>query len=37
LSLTPERFRKQLVKLSPQRREKRWRDNPALMKSLEEL
>ena len=29
LSMTPERFRKQLVKLSPQRRKRRWRDNPA--------
>jgi len=34
LSLTPERFRKQLVKLSPQRRKKRWRDNAALMNFL---
>jgi integrase/recombinase XerD len=38
LSLTPERFRKQLVKLSPQHRKKRrWRDNPALMRFLAEL
>jgi integrase/recombinase XerD len=38
LSMTPERFRKQLVKLSPQRRKKRrWRDDPALMKFLAEL
>ena len=37
LSLTPERFRKQLVRLSPQRRKKRWRDDPALMKFLAEL
>jgi integrase/recombinase XerD len=37
LSMTPERFRKQLVKLSPQRRKRRWRDNPALMKFLAEL
>jgi hypothetical protein len=37
LSITPERFRKQLVKLSPQRRKRRWRDNPALMKFLAEL
>jgi integrase/recombinase XerD len=38
LSMTPERFRKQLVKLSPQRRSKRrWRDDPALMKYLDEL
>ena len=37
LSMTPGRFRKQLVKLSPQRRKRRWRDNPALMKFLAEL
>jgi integrase/recombinase XerD len=38
LAMTPERFRKQLVKLNPQRRRKRrWRDNPALMKFLAEL
>lgn len=37
LSLTPERFRKQLVKLSPQRRKRRWRDDPALIKFLAEL
>src|SRR5580658_6532927 len=38
LKLTPERFRKQLVKLSPQRRKKRrWRDDPDLMKFLAEL
>jgi integrase/recombinase XerD len=37
LSMTPERFRKQLLKLSPQRRKRRWRDNPALMKFLAEL
>jgi len=38
LSMTPERFRKQLVKLSPERRKKRhWRDDPALMKFLAEL
>ena len=38
LAMTPERFRKQLVKLSPQRRKKRrWRDDPALMKFLAEL
>jgi len=37
LSMTPERFRKQLVKLSPQRRKKRWRDNAALMTFLAEL
>jgi site-specific recombinase XerD len=37
LSMTPERFRKQLVKLSPQRRKRRWRDNPTLIKFLAEL
>jgi integrase/recombinase XerD len=38
LAMTPERFRKQLVKLSPQRHKKtRWRDDPALMKFLAEL
>ncbi len=38
LKLTPERFRTQLVKLSPQhRRRKRWRDDPALMKFLDGL
>jgi integrase/recombinase XerD len=37
LSTTPERFRKQLVKLSPQRRKRRWRDNPALIKFLAKL
>ena len=37
LSMTPERFRKQLVKLSPQRKKKRWRDDAALMKFLTEL
>jgi integrase/recombinase XerD len=37
LSMTPERFRKQLVKLSPQRRKRRWRDDSALMKFLAEL
>jgi integrase/recombinase XerD len=38
LAITPERFRKQLVRLSPQRRTKRrWRDDPALMKFLAEL
>ena len=34
LSLTPERFRKELHKLSPQRGRVRWRDNPTLMKFL---
>jgi len=37
LTFTPERFRKQLSKLSPKRRKKRWRDDPALMKFLDEL
>jgi len=37
LSMTPERFRNQLVKLSPQRRKRRWSDNPALMRFLAEL
>jgi integrase/recombinase XerD len=37
LSMTPERFRRQLLLLSPQRRKKRWRDNAALMKFLSEL
>jgi integrase/recombinase XerD len=37
LTLTPERFRKQLSQLSPGRRGKRWRDDPALMKFLNEL
>lgn len=37
LSMTPERFRSQLVKLSPQRGKGRWRHNPALMKFLAEL
>lgn len=38
LALTPERFRKQLVKLSPASgRRKHWRDDPALMKFLAEL
>jgi integrase/recombinase XerD len=37
LSLTPERFRTQLDKLSPMRRKKRWRDDQALMKFLAEL
>jgi integrase/recombinase XerD len=37
LSLTPERFRTQLDKLSPRRGRKRWRDDPALMKFLAEL
>jgi integrase len=38
LKLTPERFRTQLVKLSPQRPgRKRWRDDAALMKFLADL
>jgi integrase/recombinase XerD len=37
LTLTPERFRSQLDKLSPRRGKKRWRDNPGLMKFLAEL
>jgi site-specific recombinase XerD len=38
LKLTPERFRNQLVKLSPQHpRKKRWRDDPTLMKFLAEI
>ena len=38
LKLAPERFRNQLVKLSPQHpRTKRWRDDPALMKFLDDL
>jgi integrase/recombinase XerD len=37
LSMTPERFRNQLMKLSPQRRKRRWSDNPALMRFLAKL
>lgn len=38
MKLTPERFRKQLVTLSPQRRRKRrWRDDPILMKFIADL
>ena len=37
LRLTPERFRSQLNKLSPQRGKKRWRDDAALMKFLDNL
>ena len=37
LSLTPERFRKELQKLSPQRGNGHWRDNPALIKFLTAL
>jgi len=34
LTMSPERFRAQLNKLSPQRSKKRWRDNRVLMKFL---
>jgi hypothetical protein len=34
LALTPEYFRKQLRKLSPQRGRRRWRDDPDLMRFL---
>lgn len=37
LLLTPERFRKELVKLSAARGRKRWRDDPALMQFLRSL
>ncbi len=37
LSLTPERFRTQLMKLSPAKAQKRWRDDAALMKFLADL
>jgi integrase/recombinase XerD len=38
LTLTPERFRAQLDKLSPRRgKKKRWRDDPGLMKFLAEV
>lgn len=38
LAITPERFRKQLLTLSPERRKKRrWRDDPTLMRFLAEL
>jgi integrase/recombinase XerD len=37
LRLTPERFRTQLNKLSPKRGKKRWRDNAALMRFLDNL
>jgi integrase/recombinase XerD len=37
LSLTPERFRAQLIQLSPRRGRKRWRDDPALMQFLSHL
>ena len=34
LKLTPDRFRKQLATLSPERRKRHWRDDPALMRFL---
>ena len=37
LLLTPERFRKELNKLSPQRGRRHWRDDPALMSFLASL
>ena len=37
LSLTPERFRAQLIQLSPRRGRKRWRDDQELMKFLSHL
>jgi len=37
LSLTPERFKKELNKLSPQKGRKHWRDDAGLMKFLAEL
>jgi integrase len=37
LSLTPERFKNELNKLSPQKGRKHWRDDPALMKFIAEL
>jgi integrase/recombinase XerD len=37
LSLTPERFRKELQKLSPQRGLRRWKDDAVLMKFLGSL
>jgi integrase/recombinase XerD len=37
LFLTPERFRKELDKLSPQRGKRHWRESPSLMKFLAEL
>jgi integrase/recombinase XerD len=37
LSLTPERFRKELNKLSPPRGRKHWRDDPTLMNFLASL
>ena len=37
MSLTPERFRTQLAKLSPEKGKKRWRDDRAIMRFLAEL
>lgn len=37
LNLTPERFKKELQKLSPQRGRKRWRNDPELMRFLRSL
>jgi len=37
MALTPERFRKELVKLSPQRNRRHWRDDPQLMEFLAAL
>jgi integrase/recombinase XerD len=37
LTLTPDRFRPQLLKLSPKRGKKRWRDDPELMRFLSQL
>jgi hypothetical protein len=37
LNLTPERFKKELQKLSPKRGRKRWRDEPELMRFLSSL
>jgi site-specific recombinase XerD len=37
LSLTPERFRAQLIKLSPRHGKRRWRNDPALMDFLSQL
>ena len=37
LFLTPERFRRELNKLSPQKSKKKWRNNPVLMTFLSKL
>jgi len=37
LAMTPDRFRKDLAKLSQSQRRKHWRDNPELMKFLRSL